>query len=348
MDKFDVPLLFMTLLIVCFLAGCGEGFDPKNESEAINSANKDTTPPFVAATIPTDGEADVPEDTRIIIQFSEDIKRNIALSGLLITSDKLEEEELKPPRGYSFIFLGTKLRISFPSGLRNNETYTVRLDKNRIIDTASNRMKKHYKFSFTIEGIATNGKPEVSDQRLSYLIWQDVDGIWHILWNSNWYWHPAPPSGSVNKPKPKPKPKPRVEQIYEVQQHLFTGTIISNKEFNEDSVEAVDFEEADKWALWSISRLDTELLQTLEEKNLIPIDIDTNSSNDKNVIIFEAKTGGADSCDGLSFRSDGTEFVFDLKIDDGYWSDKIFIGNKRKNPQEVPFKLKPKMATIPH
>ena len=60
----------------------------------------------------------------------------------------------------------------------------------------------------------------------------------------------------------------------------------------------------------------------------------------KNVIIFEAETGGADSSDGLAFKCDGTEFVFELKIDDEYYPDRIFIGDKRKNPREVPFKLK--------
>lgn len=342
MKNFDVSLLFMALLIFCFFIGCGEGFDSKNDSEATNFANKDTTLPFVVATIPADGESDVPEDIKIIVQFSEAIKSHLVPGSLSITSDKLEKGKLDPSCEYSLILLSTKFKISFPSSLRNDETYTIRLDKNRIIDTAGNRMKQNYKFSFTIEGISPSGKPRVSDQTLAYLVWQDIDGIWHITWNSNWYWHlAAPPSGSNKKPKRKPKPNPRVERIYEAQKYLFTGTIISNKEFEEGSVETVDFEETDKWDFWSLSMLDAELLQILTEKNLISVDVDTTSA-DKNVIIFEAETGGTDGSDGLTFKSDGTEFVFELKIDDEYFPDRIFIGDKRKNPREVPFKLKPR------
>ncbi len=338
----QITFLFIALLTICFLMGCGEGFNTKNESEGVTSANKDTMPPFVVATIPGDGECDVPEDIKVIVQFSEAIKKHLILGSLSITSDKLEKEELKPSCEYSLILFSTKFKISFPSSLRNDETYTLRLDGNRIIDTAGNRMEQDYKFTFTVEGISPIGKPRVSDQTLSYLVWQDTDGIWHIIWNSDWYWHlAAPPSGSGKKPKRKPKPRPGVEQIYELREHLFTGTIISNEEFKEHLVEEVDFDSGDKWDLSSMSMLDAELLQVLEEKNLIPVGVDMESA-DKNVIIFEAETGGADSSDGLAFKCDGTEFVFELKIDDEYYPDRIFIGDKRKNPREVPFKLKPR------
>jgi len=337
MNKFETYLLFIILLMVCFLMGCGEDFDTQDGSE-VNSA-KDTTPPFVATTIPANGECNVPEDIKINVQFSEAIKQHLISSSLSITSDKLEEEELKPSDGYSLILYPTRFRIKFRFRLRNDEKYTVRLDGNRIIDAAGNKMKSNYQFSFTIEGISPSGKPRVSDQTLAYLIWQDADGTWHITWNSDWYWHPAaPPSGSV-KPKRKPNPRPRVEHIYEIQERIFSGTIISNKEFEEDLVEEVDFENDDKWDLSSISMFDAEVLQILVEKDLISAGVDMHST-DKNVLIFEAKTGGADGSDGLSFRCDGTEFVFELKIDDRYYPDRIFIGDKRKNPRDVPFKLK--------
>ncbi len=59
-----------------------------------------------------------------------------------------------------------------------------------------------------------------------------------------------------------------------------------------------------------------------------------------NKIWFAGSTSSGDYGDGFDFRSDGLYLTFDIKIDNEYEKRDIFIGEKGKSPQEIPFELK--------
>jgi len=59
-----------------------------------------------------------------------------------------------------------------------------------------------------------------------------------------------------------------------------------------------------------------------------------------NKIWFAGFTGIGDSGDGVDFKSDGVYLTFDIKIDNEYMKDNVFIGGKSKHPQNIPFELK--------
>jgi len=59
-----------------------------------------------------------------------------------------------------------------------------------------------------------------------------------------------------------------------------------------------------------------------------------------NSIWFAGYTGESDSGDGFDFKSDGVYLTFDIKIDNEYMKNNVFIGEKGKSPREIPFELK--------
>jgi len=134
--------------------GLQDGLEVENGTDP---ANPDVTKPVVSSTEPTLDETEVPENSSIIINFSEVISKK----SIKVTTISILETGVVPVAGTTRLMGGDQQLLFTPSALLKDYTsYTVQV--NDIKDLAGNEIAEQYTFTFETGNTVDTVKPTVS------------------------------------------------------------------------------------------------------------------------------------------------------------------------------------------
>lgn len=125
--------LFCVAVLAWLLTACA------NE-RAITGGAEDTTAPYITMSSPSNESIRVPTETKIVIRFSEQMKKSSLASALQIWP--------RPPGGYRLKTGWTWLKVTFNEPLVKNETYLITLDKSAQ-DLRGNGLASTYMLGFS-------------------------------------------------------------------------------------------------------------------------------------------------------------------------------------------------------
>lgn len=133
-------------------------FDPETPIKELDLTvnQQETVPPTVSSTDPADGATGVAVGKVIAVNFSENIQKGKAFSGITLKSASGSEVAV----GVSIS--GTVLSIKPTANLAYNTRYTVTIPAGAVQDLAGNALAQQYTFSFTTLAAPDTTPPVVS------------------------------------------------------------------------------------------------------------------------------------------------------------------------------------------
>lgn len=160
----------------------------------ILTSEKDTNPPTIKKTIPSDGDEEVSTVAKFNVEFGERIDQTKFLRDL----------SLKPDTGVAvdrWIFTwsehGKQVEIFIPleKGLEPEKKFTLRVGASSVVDLVGNVMERSLEVKFTTaerpyEEINPESQAAIQQGWL-YIIWKDPGKVWHIIWGG------SAPAGAV-------------------------------------------------------------------------------------------------------------------------------------------------------
>jgi len=153
------------VLILGVIPGCARKAPPPGGPE-------DLTPPEVVRAFPDSGQANVGTDTRLEIEFSENMDKRSVEDWIFVRP--------RPGR-LSFSWKGRTLRIGMPGGLTENATYNLLLARNAK-DRHGNKLARPFGLLFSTSEVPAGGR--ISGRLKEYRV-PAADNL-VLAWSSTW------------------------------------------------------------------------------------------------------------------------------------------------------------------
>ena len=150
-----IAMICMVLMVIMFVT-------------PVSAATKDTKAPTVTKTNPEDSTADIMIESKLVVRFSEKVKKGKNFSGIIVN------EQETTSIGYAAEIQDNLLIITLKKSMKYNTLYSVTVPKGAVKDKSGNSLKKDYSFQFVTEEKASE-KTTSEEDGFKYKI--ELEGI---------------------------------------------------------------------------------------------------------------------------------------------------------------------------